>query len=125
MRALCRNYEAQLTTLFSGYIGSLLQQARGALASIIRPLGRPAASPRLALPVLLPLTRRSMARDRSPQASSSPNMWKAKDAAVYLVIALTLRGSTAKLGATQTNQAVNLMDFYNSAVCHAGARTHD
>ena len=73
--ALCRNYESQLTTLFSGYIGSLLQQA-----------------------------------------SASPAMWKAKDAAVYLVIALTLRGSTAKLGATQTNRLVNLMDFYSASV---------
>ena len=43
-------------------------------------------------------------------------MWKAKDAAVYLVIALTIRGTTAKLGATQTNQLVNLMDFYNATV---------
>ena len=75
VRALCRNYEAQVTNLFSGYIGSLLQTA-----------------------------------------ASSPANWKAKDAAVYLVIALTMRGSTAKLGATQTNSLVNLMDFYNSSV---------
>ena len=75
VRGLCRNYEAQLTTLFSGYVASLLAQA----------------------------------------AASSAN-WKAKDAAVYLVIALTLRGSTAKLGATQTNQLVNLNDFFASHV---------
>ena len=37
------------------------------------------------------------------QSSASPANWKAKDAAVYLVIALTIRGTTAKLGATQTN----------------------
>ena len=43
-------------------------------------------------------------------------MWKAKDAAVYLVIALTIRGTTAKLGATQTNNLINLMDFYTSTV---------
>lgn len=88
VRALCRNYEAQVTTLFSGYIGSLLTQA-----------------------------------------ASSPSMWKAKDAAVYLVIALTVRGTTSKHGATQTNQLVNLMDFYNSTVlpelqaAGAGGRT--
>lgn len=41
---------------------------------------------------------------------------QAKDAAVYLVIALTLRGSTAKLGATQTNQLVNLGDFFTASV---------
>ena len=75
VRALCRNYESGVTTLFSGYIGSLLQQS-----------------------------------------ATSPSMWKAKDAAVYLVIALTIRGTTAKLGATQTNSLVNLMDFYNSTV---------
>ena len=43
-------------------------------------------------------------------------MWKAKDAAIYLVIALTTRGSTQKLGATQTNSLINLMDFYASSV---------
>ena len=75
VRALCRNYETQVTNLFSGYIASLLSQA-----------------------------------------ASSPSMWKAKDAAVYIVIALTMRGSTAKLGATQTNSLVNLMDFYASTV---------
>ena len=88
VRALCRNYESQVTTLFSGYINSLLGQA-----------------------------------------AASPSMWKAKDAAVYLVIALTIRGTTAKLGATQTNQLVNLMDFYNATVlpelqaATAGGRT--
>lgn len=74
VRALCRNYEAQLTTLFSGYIGSLLSQA------------------------------------------AAPGMWKAKDAAVYLVIALANKGGTAKLGATVTNQAVNLLDFYGASI---------
>ena len=75
VRALCRNYEAAVTNLFSGYIGTLLAQA-----------------------------------------AQSPSNWKAKDAAVYIVIALTMRGSTAKLGATQTNSLVNLMDFCNSSV---------
>ena len=75
VRGLCRNYEEQVTTLFSGYIGSLLSQSQ-----------------------------------------ASPSNWKAKDAAVYLVIAMAVRGSTAKSGATQTNQLVNLMDFYTSAV---------
>ena len=75
VHALCRNYESQLTTLFSGYVSSLLAQA-----------------------------------------SSSPSMWKSKDAAIYLVIALTLRGSTARLGATQTNSLVNLLDFFTASV---------
>ena len=42
--------------------------------------------------------------------------WKAKDAAIYLVIALTLKGSTSRLGATQTNSLVNLADFCQSHV---------
>ena len=50
------------------------------------------------------------------QATANPNAWKAKDAAVYLVIALTLKGGTSKLGATQTNSLVNLGDFFTSHV---------
>ncbi|KAL6780583.1 hypothetical protein ACKKBF_B12565 [Auxenochlorella protothecoides x Auxenochlorella symbiontica] len=38
--------------------------------------------------------------------------WKAKDCAIYLVAALTLRGKTASAGATSTNDLVNLQDFY-------------
>lgn len=76
MRGLCRNYEAQVTHLFTGYINSLLQQH--------------SADPR--------------------------NGWKAKDAAIFIVIALTVRGGNAKLGATQTNQAVNLLDFFGTHV---------
>ena len=68
VRGLCRNYEKQVTDLFSGDIGTLLQQYAA----------NPAAN------------------------------WKAKDAAIYLVIALTLKGSTSRLGATQTNALVNL-----------------
>ena len=36
------------------------------------------------------------------QYSASPaNAWKAKDVAIYLVIALTIKGGTSRLGATQ------------------------
>jgi len=76
VRGLCRNYEAQVTNLFSGYITSMLQQH--------------AANPKAG--------------------------WKAKDAAIYIVIALTLKGGTSKLGATQTNSLVNLGDFFSSHV---------
>lgn len=44
--------------------------------------------------------------------------WKAKDCAIYLVVALTVRGRTAAQGATTTNQLVNTGDFYNSQVSH-------
>ena len=76
VRGLCRNYEKQVTDLFSGDITALLQQYAA----------NPAAN------------------------------WKAKDAAIYLVIALTLKGSTSRLGATQTNSLVNLADFCQSHV---------
>ena len=76
MRGLCRNYEKQVTDLFSGDIAALLAQYAA----------NPAAN------------------------------WKAKDAAIYLVIALTLKGSTSRLGATQTNSLVNLADFCQSHV---------
>ncbi|PSC72253.1 Exportin-2 [Micractinium conductrix] len=38
--------------------------------------------------------------------------WKAKDCALYLVTALTVRGKTAAAGATTTNTLVNLQDFF-------------
>lgn len=43
--------------------------------------------------------------------------WKAKDCAIYLVVALTVRGRTAAQGATTTNQLVNIGDFYTQQVC--------
>jgi len=58
----------QVTELFSGYVGAMLQEYA-----------------------------------RSPAAN-----WKAKDCAVYLVTALTVRGKTAAAGATTTNTLVNL-----------------
>ena len=76
VRGLCRNYEKQVTDLFSGDIAALLEQYRV----------NPAAN------------------------------WKAKDAAIYLVIALTLKGSTSRLGATQTNSLVDLAEFCQSHV---------
>ena len=42
--------------------------------------------------------------------------WKAKDCAIYLVMALTVRGRTAAQGATTTNQLVNVVDFFNQHI---------
>lgn len=42
--------------------------------------------------------------------------WRAKDCAVYLVLALTVRGKTAAQGATTTNQLVNVLDFFNQHI---------
>jgi exportin-2 (importin alpha re-exporter) len=66
----------QVTQLFIGYVGSMLQQY-----------------------------------GQNPEQN-----WKAKDCAIYLVMALTVRGKTAAQGATTTNQLVNVMDFFNQHV---------
>lgn len=42
--------------------------------------------------------------------------WKAKDCAMFLVVALTVRGKTAKDGATSTNALVNIGDFFTQHV---------
>ena len=66
----------QVTQLFNGYIGSMLQQYT-----------------------------------HNPEQD-----WKAKDCAIYLVMALTVRGKTAAQGATTTNQLVNILDFFNQHI---------
>lgn len=43
--------------------------------------------------------------------------WKAKDCAMYLVTALTVKGSTQAAGVTATNQLVNIGDFFTQQVC--------
>ena len=50
-------------------------------------------------------------------AANPAQNWKAKDCALYLVTALTVRGRTAAQGATTTNQLVNISDFFNQQVC--------
>ena len=50
------------------------------------------------------------------EASASKDSWKAKDAAMYLVTALAVRGKTAAQGATSTNQLFDLSDFFQSQV---------
>jgi len=42
--------------------------------------------------------------------------WQAKDCAIYLVVALTVRGKTSSAGATSTNQLVSIGDFFSSQV---------
>ncbi len=49
-------------------------------------------------------------------AANPAQNWKAKDCALYLVTALTVRGRTAAQGATATNQLVNISDFFNQQV---------
>lgn len=42
--------------------------------------------------------------------------WRAKDCAIYMVTALSVKGRTAAAGATSTTQLVNLLDFYSAQV---------
>lgn len=42
--------------------------------------------------------------------------WRAKDCAVYLVMAVTVKGKTGELGATTTNRLVNIGDFFTQQV---------
>lgn len=49
-------------------------------------------------------------------AQSPDTNWKPKDCAMYLVLALTVRGKTGAQGATTTNQLVNVLDFYQQQV---------
>lgn len=51
------------------------------------------------------------------EAAAAPDAaWRAKDAAIYLVSALAVRGRTAAAGATSTNELVNLQEFYAAHV---------
>ena len=49
-------------------------------------------------------------------AANPTTEWRAKDCAIYLVVALTMKGSTQALGATKTNTHVQLLDFYRQHV---------
>nr|XP_042908071.1 exportin-2 [Parasteatoda tepidariorum] len=46
----------------------------------------------------------------------SKQHWKSKDAAIYLVTSMTAKGQTAKHGITQTNDLVNITEFFNSQI---------
>lgn len=47
-------------------------------------------------------------------AKDPGNNWQAKDCAIYLVVALTVRGKTSAMGATTTNQLVSIGEFFSS-----------
>ena len=49
-------------------------------------------------------------------ASDPVNLWKAKDAAIYLVISLTVKKSSAAKGATETNELVSVVDFFQTQI---------
>lgn len=49
-------------------------------------------------------------------AENPKRNWKNKDAAIYLVTSLAAKGQTQKHGITQTNQLVNVLDFYQAQI---------
>jgi exportin-2 (importin alpha re-exporter) len=49
-------------------------------------------------------------------AQSPEKNWRSKDSAVYLIIALASKGQTARHGTTQTNQLVDLVDFFRTHI---------
>lgn len=51
------------------------------------------------------------------QYSTNPAAnWKAKDAVIFIVTSLAAKKSTAKHGTTETNQLVNLVDFFKTQI---------
>jgi len=52
----------------------------------------------------------------SQYQSNPQSNWKAKDACIYIVTSLATKKSTAKHGTTETNQLVNLEDFYKTQI---------
>lgn len=40
--------------------------------------------------------------------------WKSKDAAIYLVTSMAVKGSTSRMGATSTSELVNVLDFFTN-----------
>ena len=49
-------------------------------------------------------------------AAAPEKEWKLKDCAIFLVMALTVRGKVASRGATSTNELVNIQDFYGAHI---------
>ena len=49
-------------------------------------------------------------------AAAPDKEWKLKDCAIFLVMALTVRGKVASRGATATNELVDIPDFYRSHI---------
>lgn len=52
----------------------------------------------------------------SEYAAAPDRAWKQKDCAIYLVIALTVRGKTDARGVTSTNELVNIGEFFSAHI---------
>lgn len=49
-------------------------------------------------------------------AKDPSSHWKSKDAAIYLVTSMAVKGQTAKHGITQTSELVNITDFFREFI---------
>lgn len=47
-------------------------------------------------------------------ANDPRRTWKSKDAAIFLVTSMAVKGSTSRLGATTTSELVNVLDFFTN-----------
>lgn len=56
-------------------------------------------------------------------ATNPQAFWKRKDAAIYLVTSISVKGSTARFGTTNTSDLVDITDFYNKFVKDDLSRT--
>jgi len=50
------------------------------------------------------------------QAASGPDQWKAKDAAIFLVTSLAVKGKVQGKGATVTTEHINIVDFFQNTI---------
>lgn len=54
---------------------------------------------------------------RTQEYNTSPaTKWMVKDVAMYLILALTVRGETKAKGVTKLNNYINIMDFFAKQV---------
>lgn len=48
--------------------------------------------------------------------ASDKDQWKMKDAAIHLMLGISIRAESAQFGVSQVNEGVNVMDFFSSHV---------
>jgi hypothetical protein len=56
-------------------------------------------------------------------AAAPSRAWRSKDAALYLVLAVAVKGRTGERGATTTNKLVNVDEFFTQQVGGVGVES--
>lgn len=98
VKGLRKHYEVQVTQIFSAYIGAMLEVA------FPPHLSRPASC------------KMGSSLITQQYAQNMKENWKSKDAAIYLVTALTVTSSTAGKGTIRTNPCVDIPSFFASHI---------